>query len=182
MKFGGPGGMERALLLNATYEPLNVVSWQKAIVMLTLGKVEVVETYDREIHGVSFSIKLPSVIRLINFIKRRPSSVKFSRQNIYLRDKGMCQYCGRPYPRDQVTYDHVVPRSKGGLTDWTNIVTCCRTCNRRKGGKRPKEAGMRLIRIPREPRWPSILTITIGIQETPVSWHPYLYWSVAVGK
>ncbi|UCD70597.1 MAG: HNH endonuclease [Syntrophobacterales bacterium] len=172
--------MERALLLNATYEPLKVVSWRKAIIMLTLGKVEVIETYDRVIHGVSFSIKLPSVIRLIKFIKRRPTSIKFSRQNIYLRDKGMCQYCGENYYRDQVTYDHVVPRSKGGLTDWANIVTCCRACNRRKGGRTPKEAGMRLIRPPKKPPWPPILTITIGIQETPVSWRPYLYWSVSV--
>lgn len=170
--------MERALLLNATYEPLRVVSWRKAIVMLTLGKVEVVETYDRVIHGVSLSIKLPSVIRLFKFIRRRPLPIKFSRQNIYLRDKGMCQYCGKYHHRDLVTYDHVVPRSKGGLTDWTNIVTCCRSCNRKKGGRTPKEAGMRLIRPPQKPPWPPILTIVIGIQETPASWRPYLYWGV----
>jgi len=172
--------MERALLLNATYEPLRVVSWKKAIVMLTLGKAEVVETYDRVIHGVSFSIKLPSVIRLIKFIKGKPPSLKFSRQNIYLRDKGICQYCGKHYHRELVTFDHVVPRSKGGLTDWMNIVTCCRPCNRKKGGRTPKEAGMRLIRPARKPCWPPILTITIGIQETPVSWRPYLYWSVSM--
>jgi 5-methylcytosine-specific restriction endonuclease McrA len=172
--------MERALLLNATYEPLRVVSWKKAIVMLTLGKVEVVETYDRVIHGVSFSIKLPSVIRLVKFIRRIPPSLKFSRQNIYLRDKGICQYCGKHYHRELVTFDHVVPRSKGGSADWTNIVTCCRPCNRKKGGKTPKEAGMRLIRPPRKPSWPPILTVTIGIQETPVSWRPYLYWSVSM--
>jgi len=170
--------MERALLLNATYEPLRVVSWRKAVIMLTLGKVEVVETYDRVIHGVSFSIKLPSVIRLFRFVKKRSFSIKFSRQNIYLRDKGMCQYCGKYYRRDLVTYDHVVPRSKGGLTDWTNIVTCCRSCNRKKGGSTPKEAGMRLIRPPQPPPWPPILTIVIGFQETPVSWRPYLYWGV----
>jgi 5-methylcytosine-specific restriction endonuclease McrA len=170
--------MERALLLNATYEPLNVVSWKKAIVMLTLGKVEVVETYDQVVHGVSLSVKLPSVIRLFKFIKRRPPSVRFSRQNIYLRDRGMCQYCGKHYQRDSVTYDHVIPRSKGGLTDWTNIVTCCRSCNRKKGGRTPREAGMKLLRRPRKPPWPSVLTVTIGIQETPASWRPYLYWSV----
>ncbi|MCK5551701.1 MAG: HNH endonuclease [Deltaproteobacteria bacterium] len=172
--------MERALLLNATYEPLRVVSWKKAIVMLTLGKVEVVETYDRVIHGVSFSIRLPSVIRLIQFIKRRPPSLKFSRQNIYLRDKGICQYCGKHYHRELVTFDHVVPRSKRGLTDWTNLVTCCRPCNRKKGGRTPREAEMKLIKRPQRPRWPPILTITIGIQETPVSWRPYLYWSVSM--
>jgi 5-methylcytosine-specific restriction endonuclease McrA len=170
--------MEMALLLNATYEPLRVVSWKKAIIMLTLGKVEVVETYDRVVNGVSISIKLPAVIRLFQFIKRRPPSIRFSRQNIYLRDKGKCQYCGKHYHRNLVTYDHVVPRSKGGLMDWTNIVTCCRACNRRKGDRTPREAGMRLVRRPRRPRWPSTLTITVGIQETPVSWHPYLYWNV----
>ncbi|MBW2095091.1 MAG: HNH endonuclease [Deltaproteobacteria bacterium] len=170
--------MENVLVLNITYEPLKIVNWKKAITLLFLGKVEVLEEYGREIHSVSFTVKLPSVVRLLRMVKRPKKPVKFSRQNIYARDKYRCQYCGRKFPPEELTYDHVLPRSRGGKTEWSNIVTCCVECNRRKGGLTPAEAGMRLIRKPSRPKWVPALRITIGVHEIPQSWRDYLYWNV----
>ena len=145
--------MEHTLLLNATYEPLRVVPWRKAITLWSQGKVEIVAVYDREIRSVSFSIKLPSVIRLLRRIRvrRRTDYVPFSRANIYARDHYKCQYCGVHFSAADLTFDHVVPVALGGRKDWENIVTCCITCNRRKGGRTPEQAGMHLIRHPRRP-------------------------------
>ncbi len=170
--------MEHVLLLNITYEPLRIINWKKAITLLLLGKVEVLEEYGREIRSVSFTIRLPSVVRLLRMVKRPKSPVKFSRQNIYARDKYRCQYCGQKFSSEELTYDHVIPRSRGGKTEWENIVTCCVDCNRRKGGRTPSEAGMKLIRKPVKPTWVPALRITIGIREVPQSWRDYLYWNV----
>lgn len=170
--------MEKVLLLNLTYEPLKIINWKKAVTLLLLGKVEVVEEYNREIHAVSFKIKLPSVVRLLKFVKWKKVAVKFSRQNIYERDNYSCQYCGRQMPPEDLTYDHVIPKSRGGKTVWTNIVTCCVDCNRKKGGRTPEEAGMTLIRPPEQPKWVPSLKITIGYKEVPTSWKDYLYWHV----
>jgi len=170
--------MESALLLNATYEPLRVVSWKKAITLVTLGKVEVIEEHDRHVRSVSFAIRLPSIIKLIKYVRKRHGGVKFSRQNIYARDLNRCQYCGQKLASHELTYDHVIPRAMGGRTDWTNIVTCCMDCNRRKGGKTPEAAGMRLLRTPTKPDWLPILRITINLDRAPQSWLDYLYWNV----
>jgi len=115
--------MDSVLLLNITYEPLKIINWKKAITMLFLGKVEVLEEYDREIHSVSFAIKLPSVVRLLKMVKKPKKPVKFSRQNIYARDRYQCQYCGARFSPEDLTYDHVIPKSRGGKTKWENIVT-----------------------------------------------------------
>ncbi len=172
--------MELTLLLNATYEPLRVVSWKKAITLLWQGKVEVLEVYDKEIRGISITIKLPSVIRLLHLVKLKPShqGVKFSRANIFARDKHRCQYCGQRARSDELTFDHVVPISRAGRKAWENIVTACIRCNNRKSGRTPEEAGMRLIRPPVKPRWSPTLTITIGLKSLPESWLDYLYWNV----
>ena len=166
--------MDDALLLNSTYMPLRIVSWKKAIILMTLGKVEVVEEYNKEVHAVSLSIRLPSVIRLLTFIRPRYQEIRFTRYNIYMRDQGRCQYCGRRFHLREVTYDHIVPRAKGGMANWENIVTCCRSCNLKKGGRTPEEAGMRLIRVPRKPRWLSSLDVAIGFRGMPKSWESYL--------
>src|SRR5512133_2630298 len=157
--------MEQTLLLNATYEPLKVVHWQKAVTLWCQGKVEIISSYDREIRSVSFSFKLPSVIRLLRLvhIKRRADYVPFSRANIYARDDYRCQDCGDVFPTSDLTFDHVVPDAHGGRKDWENIVTCCITCNRRKGGRTPEQARMRLIRHPRRPEKVPALRIKIGI-------------------
>jgi 5-methylcytosine-specific restriction endonuclease McrA len=167
--------MEWTLLLNSTFEPLRVVTWKKAIIMVMLDKVEVIEEYERAIRGIGVSVPLPAVIRLNRFIRRKTPIVKFSRQNLYVRDRGVCQYCGAPFEHKELTYDHVVPRSKGGQTEWTNVVTCCTPCNLRKGGRTPEEAGMVLIRKPKAPIWIPLLTKSLGIDETPSSWKDYLY-------
>jgi 5-methylcytosine-specific restriction endonuclease McrA len=172
--------MEQTLLLNATYEPLKVVHWQKAVTLLCQGKVEVVEVYDREIRAVRFSFKLPSVIRLLRYIKikRRFDYVPFSRANIYARDNHCCQYCGSQLPTSELTFDHVVPVAQGGRKDWENIVTCCINCNRRKGGRTPEESRMHLVRWPRRPESAPAIRITIGLRNAPESWRDYLYWNV----
>ena len=170
--------MEQVLLLNITYEPLRIINWKKAITLLCLGKVEVIEEYGRDIHSVSFTIKLPSVVRLLKLVKKPKSPVKFSRQNIYLRDKYRCQYCGLQHPTEDLTYDHVLPKSRGGKTEWENIVTCCIGCNRKKGGRTPNEARMNLVRKPTRPSGVPAIKITIGLRQIPQTWRDYLYWHV----
>ena len=172
--------MEQVLLLNASYEPLRVVHWQKAITLWCQGKVEVIEVHDREIRAVSISFKLPSVIRLIRFvkIKRRYDYVPFSRANIYARDKHTCQYCGSVFAISDLTFDHVIPVAQAGRKDWENIVTCCVGCNRKKGGRTPREAKMHLIRSPRRPNSVPAIRITIGLRDAPENWRDYLYWNM----
>ena len=172
--------MEQTLLLNATYEPLKVVDWRKAITLWCQGKVEIISVYDREVRSVSVSFKLPSVIRLLRYITigRRFNYVPFSRANIYARDNHECQYCGRGFPVSELTFDHLVPVSQGGRKDWENIVTSCIKCNRRKGGRTPEQAGLRLIRQPRRPTRQPLVRFTVGIDPAPESWQDYLYWNV----
>ena len=166
--------------MNASYEPLKVVHWQKAITLWCQGKVEVIEVHDREIRAVSISFKLPSVIRLIRFvkIKRRYDYVPFSRANIYARDKHTCQYCGSVFAISDLTFDHVIPVAQAGRKDWENIVTCCVGCNRKKGGRTPREAKMHLIRSPRRPNSVPAIRITIGLRDAPENWRDYLYWNM----
>ena len=133
--------MEMTLLLNSTYEPLRVLHWQKAITLLWQGKVEVLEVYDRQIHGISISIKLPAVMRLLKLVKLKDShrAVKFSRINIFTRDGYCCQYCKHKFRTEELTFDHVVPIAKGGRKTWENIVTACWRCKiGRAGGRRKK--------------------------------------------
>lgn len=171
--------MEQTLLLNATYEPLKVVDWQRAITLWAQGKVEIVETHDREVRSVSFTFKLPSVVRLLHYIRQRKRPVvQFTRANIYTRDNYTCQYCEQPKPVEDLTFDHVVPVAFGGTRTWENIVTACEPCNRRKGARTPAEAGMALRHKPRRPAVLLPATrITIGLR-TPANWRSYLYWHV----
>jgi 5-methylcytosine-specific restriction endonuclease McrA len=176
--------MEQTLLLNATYEPLKIVHWQKAMTLWCQGKVEVISHYDREVRSVSFTFRLPSVIRLLRRIKikRRFDYVPFSRANIYARDEYTCQYCGETLPSAELTFDHVVPVAQGGRKDWENIVTCCISCNRRKGGRTPEQAHMKLIRHPRRPDKGPAIRITIRLPHAPESWRDYLYWNVPLDE
>ena len=176
--------MEQTLLLNASYEPLRVLGWQKAITLWCQGKVEVIAVHDREIRAVSFSLKMPSVIRLLRFVKirRRFDYVPFSRANIYARDKHTCQYCCTAFTTAELTFDHVVPVAQGGRKDWVNIVTCCVTCNRKKGGQTPAEAGMRLKRPPKRPTSVPAVRVTIGLHDAPDSWRDYLYWNLSLDE
>jgi 5-methylcytosine-specific restriction endonuclease McrA len=143
--------MEHVLLLNATFEPLQVITWKRAIRLLTLGRVEVVEETNREIRTVSLVFRLPAVVRLLRMVRPRWHAVKLSRANIYLRDNFQCQYCGAHAEAAELNLDHVVPRTMGGVTSWENIVTSCVPCNRKKGGRTPEEVGMRLLKKPVKP-------------------------------
>src|SRR5262245_8358214 len=115
----------RTLVLSQGYEPVKIVSWQRAITLLFLGKVEVIEEYDRNIKTTSLVIKIPAVVRLLGVFRRHKKPVKFSRVNIYGRDDYRCQFCGAKKSINELTYDHVLPRAQGGKTTWTNIVTAC---------------------------------------------------------
>jgi 5-methylcytosine-specific restriction endonuclease McrA len=174
--------MTHVLLLNATYEPLRVISWQRAIRLLTLGKVEVLEETDREIRSVSFVIRLPSVVRLLRMIRARRQPLKFSRQNIYLRDNFRCQYCGVRVSSQELNLDHVIPRSKGGTSVWENVVCSCHRCNRMKGGRTPAEAGIKLIRPPFRPQWTPFMIEAFSPRRHK-EWLPFLsgvdaaYWN-----
>jgi 5-methylcytosine-specific restriction endonuclease McrA len=172
------GGVQiRTLLLSQSYEPLSVISWQRALTLLTLGKVEVLEEYDWHVRTRTIIIKMPAVVRLLRAFRRHKKPVKFSRVNIYARDGYTCQYCGRERPIGELTYDHVVPRQQGGRTEWTNIVTACQECNLRKGARTPEQAGMRLRTRPVQPRWVPAVTISISTRSMPDAWRDYLYWT-----
>ena len=166
--------MENVLLLNASYEPLRVINWKRALTLLFAGKVEVLEEYGRDVHSVTLTIRLPAVVRLNNMIRVKARGVKFSRQHIYARDRYECQYCARRLPPGELTYDHVLPRSRGGQTDWTNIVTCCIACNRRKGGNLLEKSGLRLRRKPEKPSWTPYVSLALTLQNPPKSWQNYL--------
>jgi 5-methylcytosine-specific restriction endonuclease McrA len=167
--------MDRALLLNTTFEPLAVVSWKKAVTLMYLDKVEVVKEYDREVRSVSTRIKVPAVIRLLRFVRNNHSAVKFSRRNVFLRDDYSCQYCGGRFEPKHLTCDHIVPRSRGGMTEWTNIVTSCIYCNLKKGDKLPEEFGMAPRKKPFRPSGFQVLMLNLGVKVYPEYWKDYLF-------
>lgn len=175
MEAVSPG--HKTLLLSQSYEPIKVITWQRAITLLFLGKVEVVEEYTDAVRSVTFVIKIPAVVRLLRAFRRHHKPVKFSRVNIYARDHYACQYCGHKLGVAELTYDHVVPRSQGGRTEWTNIVTACHDCNRNKGGRTPKQAGMALRALPVQPDWVPAVTIRVSLRSVPDAWRDYLYWT-----
>jgi 5-methylcytosine-specific restriction endonuclease McrA len=144
--------MEAVIVLNAGYEFMGFVSWQRAMTLLFNGKVEVVKESDKIIRTVSRTFRIPAVIRLIKFIRQiYRREVPFSRKNILTRDQHVCQYCGREFSSGELTIDHITPKVQGGPNDWSNVVACCRTCNIKKGGRTPRQAGMQLIRKPFKP-------------------------------
>lgn len=167
----------RTLVLSQGYEPVEIISWQRAITLLFLGKAEVIEEYDRNIKTTSIVLKIPAVVRLLRAFRRYRKPVKFSRVNIYGRDGYSCQYCGLKKSINELTYDHVVPRSKGGTTTWMNIVTACQDCNRRKANRTPAEAGMKLRKPPTQPTAVPTLVVTISRESVPDAWRDYLYWT-----
>jgi 5-methylcytosine-specific restriction endonuclease McrA len=173
------------LVLNADYTPLSYFplslwSWQTAIKAVFLDRVNIVEEYDREIRSVSTAIKLPSVISLKKYV--RPSRFPaFTRFNLFLRDRFTCQYCGAG---DDLTFDHVTPRSHGGRTSWINVTTACAPCNLRKGGRTPKEAHMHPQIKPYQPTTPQLQHNGRSfpphfLHET---WRDYLYWDAELER
>ncbi len=173
--------MKAALLLNASFEPLKVISWQKAVTLFLAGKAEIVEEYEHNIRSVSFVIKAPAVVRLLRYVKMGQRKPPLTRINVLARDQFMCQYCGVELTTKEATMDHVIPRSQRGTTTWTNVVTCCSSCNRKKGGRTPKEARMALLSTPVQPDWLPVLRIKLN-DNVPRSWLTFLRSIAGTGE
>ncbi len=158
--------MHKVLLLNASYEPLNICSWKRAVVLLLKGKAVEVEQNG---HYLAPGVPQPLVIRLQQYIKIPHKTVPLTRKNLMHRDKHTCQYCARP--GGNLTIDHIVPRSKGGQDEWENVVVACLSCNVRKGSKSPEEAGLSLRSKPVRP-------INFAYFELSKQWHAIREYNV----
>ena len=167
-------GMPRTLLLNASYEALTVVDWKRAIGLVVLERVDLVEEYEATVSSPRETWRIPAVIRLKNYLRRPWVPVPFSRKNIFLRDEFRCQYCLVGVTTSDATIDHVHPRSRGGLHRWENVTTACGPCNRKKGARTPSEAGMPLQQQPYRPRWLPF-TKRPGGFSFPQEWEPWLH-------
>lgn len=154
---------KNCLVLNADYSPLCIINWQRAMTWYIKyndkkkSQIDIIEFYENEnITGVNKVYKLPAVIKLCKFFKFGHCRVNFSRKNVFIRDDYQCQYCGNYFNISELTYDHVIPKSAwlkdGSPTIWTNIVTACVGCNRKKANKTPQEAKMNLLNYPKEPQ------------------------------
>ena len=171
-----------ALVLNAdfrplSYFPLSLWSWQDAVRAVFRERVNIVAEYDRTVRSPTFEMRLPSVISLKDYVHldRRPA---FTRFNVFLRDRFVCQYCAEPFASELLTFDHVLPRSRGGRTTWANVVTACQDCNLQKGDRLLQHSGMQLLQKPEQPS-------TFQLQEhgrafppnfLHESWSDFLYW------
>lgn len=172
LKRHGNGILNReVLVLNQNYQPLLVCTAKRAVCLIYLGKVEVIENYRDFIHSPTVVLPLPSVIKLDRFVKVKGNDIVLSRKNILKRDQHKCQYCGRPSV--PMTLDHVIPKERGGSDSWENLVCCCHTCNRKKGNRTPENAGMPLLRSPRRPT--RIHYIRQFVKKEQEAWRPYLY-------
>lgn len=137
------------LVLNASYEPINICAARRAIVLVLKGLAHPEEMSAQTLHAARRQFPVPSVIRLLEYRRIPHQNRALSRKNILMRDRYVCQYCGRGGQSATLTLDHVIPRSRGGETAWENLVACCHECNNRKGSRTPEEANMKLARIPR---------------------------------
>ena len=162
----------RVLVLNASYEPINVCTVRRAAVLILKNRAEMLERGDWALHAESFTLDRPVVIRLLTYVRipRDAHRRKITRRAVFARDRWTCQYCG--HERGNLTVDHVIPRSKGGPSTWENIVACCAPCNRRKGDRLPKQAKMVPVKTPRAPN-PAIF-IHVAAPTIPAAWEQYL--------
>ena len=169
---------QEVLVLNSDYEPLNVCNLRRAVVLLYLGKADILHTHDgpdvpRLPLGEGLEVPAPSVLRLRYHVKRPLPELKLSRRSIFARDNYTCQYCG-VQSRD-LTIDHIVPKRHGGGMQWDNLVACCRRCNTRKGDKMLQHTGMKLARNPKRPRYVPYISLTKYINGTKNEvWRDYL--------
>lgn len=191
------------LVLNRLWQAINVCSVERALSLLFTGHAQVVyqgaqgfNTYGfrewcdlppseevERVHSVSIRIPIPRVILLLFFDRMPSKDVKFTRQNVFERDKNTCQYCGQKLERKDLNLDHVIPRQHGGLTTWTNVVCSCIPCNSRKANRTPEQAGMLLIRKPKKPKWRPFLHVQFH-KPLDHSWRHFVdlaYWNVELG-
>ena len=160
------------LVLNQNYEPLNVCNVRRAVVLLDRNRAELLANGRGEVHTISAAFPAPSVIRLMALVRRPLLQRRLSRREIFARDRDACQYCGRE--SRNLTLDHVTPRFRGGSHSWENVVTACISCNHRKAGRTPREAGMKLLTPPRAPR-PNPYAF-IHHHQGREEWRPFLPW------
>ena len=171
---------ERALILNADYTPIGLVSWEKAITLDFKGLVKVVDFYkgDEITCSSGFRWPVPAVIVLTEYKRPKKKRIPFSRKNIFIRDGLVCQYCNKRFDPSDLTFDHVVPRSKwngsGTPTQWKNIVTCCYPCNNKKGSKHLKDTDMQLMNTPREPNPHGFVLGLAPWSKLQPEWLPYI--------
>lgn len=142
---------KRTLVLTSWYMPIQIVLWRDAITSLYLGKQEAIASYDEVVRSPSVEMRVPAVVRILRQTGARKRGIKFSKQNVASRDGFRCQYCLDRLPMSRLTFDHVMPRSRGGETRWENVVMACGPCNSRKDDRTPEEAGMLLHSVPRKP-------------------------------
>ena len=193
------------LVLNRLWQAVNICSVRRALTLLFEGHAEVVcaengafNTFDftewrdfserfpheeESIHTIRFRIRIPKVVLLLFFDRLPHKEVKFTRHNIFERDGNTCQYCGKVFDRRDLNIDHVIPRDRGGTTVWDNVVCSCIACNTRKANRTPGEAGMKLVRKPKRPKWRPFVQVTIPKADD--SWKHFLdiaYWNVELGE
>jgi 5-methylcytosine-specific restriction endonuclease McrA len=163
----------RTLVLTPWYLPYRIVSWQHAITLMCLQKVELVVPYDALVRSPSVSLPLPAVIRMHKKVHADRYRIRFSRINVFMRDGFRCMYCGQQHPSDGLTFDHVVPRSQGGRTEWENILSACERCNTQKGNRTPHEAKMVPLRPPFKPRSLPMRPPRMDLARIPEEWRDF---------
>jgi len=162
------------LVLNATYEPLSVVSVRRAIILLLKEKAEIIEATKARLRAERISFPVPSVIRLVTYVRLPHRLVlPVTRRTVLARDNYICQYCGEVYTKAELTMDHVVPRSRGGEHAWENVVTACLRCNQRKGDHTPEEVSMSPLSKPMRPRYIALVLVRQGRADE--AWTKYMY-------
>ncbi|HEX5410297.1 MAG TPA: HNH endonuclease [Terriglobia bacterium] len=164
------------LVLNATYEPINVTAARRAIVLVLKGTAITEEENGSYLHSARVTYRIPSVIRLTEFRRIPLQSRPLSRKNILIRDRYTCQFCCKIFPAAELTLDHIIPRSRGGHSDWDNLVACCHACNSRKGDRLPEEAGLTLRRQPRPFTLHTSRHIMRMLGRADQRWRKYLFY------
>ncbi len=173
-----PGKLStRVLVLNATYEPVHICNVYRAIVMIFKGVAVMQEQALFQLHSITAAYPAPSVIRLIHYVHIPFRKKLASKNNILIRDRFSCQYCGKPLRSQEVTLDHIVPKSRGGESNWENLAACCPNCNVRKGSKLPEEAGLTLIKDPRKSSTYHFIHLLRHYGSVDEKWRKYLFYS-----
>jgi 5-methylcytosine-specific restriction endonuclease McrA len=164
------------LVLNASYEPINICAARRALVLVLKGVATAEEQHAHTLHAARLQMPLPSVIRLLEYRRIPHQTRALSRKNILLRDRNSCQYCGIVLPSNELTLDHVLPRSRGGASTWENLVACCHECNRRKSNMLLHETDMKLIREPRSFTLHTSRHLMRMIGHSDAQWRKYLFY------
>jgi 5-methylcytosine-specific restriction endonuclease McrA len=164
------------LVLNASYEPINICAARRALVLVLKGVASAEEETTHHIHSARRNLRLPSVIRLLEYRRIPHQTRALSRKNILMRDRYTCQYCHKTLPSGELTLDHVIPRSRAGESAWENLVACCHHCNNRKGNRTPEEAGMKLARAPRPFSLHTSRHLMRLLGKSDEQWRKYLFY------